>query len=73
MNGGMTKWLRENRPSIFPEYDKTLDVNLATNKTSYKSGEAVTINVNIEDLDHNGIRKGEAVVKVYDSNKRNLY
>lgn len=73
MNGGMTKWLRENRPSIFPEYDKTLDVNLATNKTSYKSGEAVTINVNIEDLDHNGIRKGEAVVKVYDSNKKEIY
>ena len=57
MNGGMTKWLRENRPSVFPEYEKALDINIGADKTAYVKGSTVTVNAKVTDLEGNYIRK----------------
>ncbi|WP_300410416.1 lectin like domain-containing protein [Lagierella sp.] len=67
MNGGMTKWLRESRPSIMPEYDKTLDLEVVTDKSSYRPANSVLVSVNLTDLENNGIRKGSSSLEVFDS------
>mgnify|MGYP002756983223 CR=1 FL=1 len=72
MNGGMTKWLRESRPSVMPEYDKTLDMEIVTDKDSYKLGSSVSVKVNLTDLENNGIRKGSCTLKVVDSKGNNI-
>lgn len=72
MNGGMTKWLRENRPSVFPEYEKALDVNAGTDKTSYKPGSDVKLSGMVTDLEGNGIRKANVVVTLKDENGRSF-
>ncbi|MDO5716184.1 MAG: MG2 domain-containing protein [Tissierellia bacterium] len=62
MYGGMTKWLREGRPSVFPEYEKTLDVKIQGPKRHYKAGETMELNVFVQDLDDNFIRKGNVAL-----------
>lgn len=72
MNGGMTKWLRENRPSVFPEYEKALDINAGTEKTSYKAGGDVKVTGMVTDLEGNGIRKADISLTLKDENGRSL-
>lgn len=72
MNGGMTKWLRENRPSVFPEYEKALDLNVGADKTAYTANSSVLVEGNITDLDGNGIRKADIVLELKDENGRTI-
>ncbi|WP_294985172.1 lectin like domain-containing protein [uncultured Fenollaria sp.] len=68
MNGGMTKWLRENRPSVFPEYDKALDLNIGAEKSAYTQGSNVVLNAKVTDLDGNGVRKANIDLALLDAN-----
>lgn len=72
MYGGMTKWLRENRPSVFPEYEKILDINMSADKASYRAGENVSVNLKVTDFDANYIRKANVVLQLKDETNRTL-
>lgn len=64
MNGGMTKWLNEGRDAVFPEYVKALDIVASTDAPAYRAGDTAKINVLVNDLDGNYIRKANAKVIV---------
>ncbi len=73
MNGGMTKWLKENRPSIFPEYDKVLDAEIVPEKPSCQAGETINIKISITDIQGNEIRKGKADLKVLNESSEIIF
>ncbi len=68
MNGGMTKWLKEGRPAVMPEYAKILDCNTTVDKSSYRQGEKVKVKFLVTDLEANAIRKGKIEYKLYGPN-----
>lgn len=72
MNGGMTKWLREGRPSVFPTYDKSLDVELRSGKTSVKPGSTLEMFIRVKDLQQNPIRKANVHLQVVNADGKVL-
>lgn len=72
MNGGMTKWLRENRPSVFPEYEKALDLNIQTPNAVYNTNSQVKANVTVTDLEGNYVRKADVALALKDANGRTV-
>lgn len=69
MNGGMTQWLKEGRPSIFPDFDKALDLDLKLDKVSYEPGSDISLDLISKDLDQNRVGEVKLGLMLYRNGK----